>query len=50
MTKLENLIAELCPEGVEWKRLGDIGTFACGFANTAKSLNIIFVEIKGEKA
>ncbi len=26
MSRLENLIAELCPNGVEYKRLGDIGS------------------------
>ena len=25
MNKIEKLIAELCPEGVEWKTLGEIG-------------------------
>ncbi len=26
MSRLEELIAELCPDGVEYKRLGDIAT------------------------
>lgn len=26
MSKLKELIAELCPDGVEYKRLGDIAT------------------------
>ena len=28
MTKLESLIAELCPDGVEYRKLGDIGRVA----------------------
>ena len=24
MNRIEKLIAELCPEGVEWKKLGDV--------------------------
>ncbi|HBN94971.1 MAG TPA: restriction endonuclease, partial [Firmicutes bacterium] len=30
MNKLEQLIAELCPDGVEYKALGDIGTLTRG--------------------
>lgn len=30
MSKLQNLIDELCPEGVEYKSLGEIGTFERG--------------------
>ena len=26
MSKLDKLIKELCPDGVEYKRLGEIGT------------------------
>lgn len=26
MSKIDEMIAELCPDGVEYKRLGDIGT------------------------
>ena len=30
MTKLEELIQELCPDGVEYKPLGDIATISRG--------------------
>jgi type I restriction enzyme S subunit len=30
MNKIEKLIKELCPNGVEWKKLGEIGTFVRG--------------------
>lgn len=30
MSKIDEMIAELCPDGVEYKRLGDIGTFTRG--------------------
>ena len=30
MSKLDNLIKQYCPDGVEYKRLGDIGTFRRG--------------------
>lgn len=30
MSKLEELIKELCPNGVEYKRLGDIATITRG--------------------
>ena len=30
MSKLEELIAELCPDGVEWKTLGEIATLVRG--------------------
>ncbi len=32
MNKIEKLIKELCPNGVEWKKLGDVCTFQNGFA------------------
>lgn len=30
MNRIEKLIAELCPDGVEWKKLGEIGTLIRG--------------------
>ena len=30
MSRLENLIAELCPDGVEWKTLGEVATLVRG--------------------
>ena len=30
MTKLDELIQEYCPDGVEYKRLGDIATISTG--------------------
>ncbi len=30
MSRIDEMIAELCPDGVEYKRLGDIGTFTRG--------------------
>lgn len=30
MSKLDELIKELCPDGVEYKRLGEIGTLIRG--------------------
>jgi len=32
MNKIEKLIAELCPNGVEWKKLGEVCDFQNGFA------------------
>jgi type I restriction enzyme S subunit len=32
MNRIEKLIAELCPEGVEWKKLGEACNFQNGFA------------------
>lgn len=29
-SKIEKLISELCPEGVEWKTLGEVGTLIRG--------------------
>lgn len=31
MTKLEELIQELCPNGVKYEHLGDIATISRGF-------------------
>ena len=36
MSKLEQLIAELCPEGVEYKTLGQLGTFYSGLTGKSK--------------
>ena len=30
MSRIDELIAELCPDGVEYRKLGDIGTFTRG--------------------
>lgn len=38
MSKLEELIKELCPDGVEYKRLGDIVTFLNGRAYKKEEL------------
>jgi len=32
MNRIEKLIAELCPNGVEWKKLGEVCNFQNGFA------------------
>jgi type I restriction enzyme S subunit len=32
MNRIEKLIAELCPDGVEWKKLGEVCEFQNGFA------------------
>ena len=36
MSKLEELIQELCPDGVEYKRLGEIGKFYGGITGKSK--------------
>jgi len=36
MSKLEELIRELCPDGVEFKRLGELGTFYGGLSGKSK--------------
>ena len=36
MTKLEQLINELCPNGVEYKTLGELGTFMGGLSGKKK--------------
>ena len=38
MSKLKKLIEELCPEGVEWKKLGDIADLLRGRRLTKKEL------------
>jgi hypothetical protein len=38
MTKLDRLIAELCPDGVKYKTLGDIGEFYPGFRGNRKKI------------
>ena len=30
MNRIDELIAELCPDGVEYKALGEVGTFTRG--------------------
>ena len=30
MSKIGNLVKQLCPDGVEWKTLGEIGNFVRG--------------------
>ena len=32
MNKIEKLIAELCPDGVEWKKLGEVAELKRGTA------------------
>ena len=36
MSKLEQLINELCPEGVEYKALGELGAFYSGLSGKSK--------------
>lgn len=36
MSKLQDLIRELCPDGVEYKKLGDIGDFFGGLTGKSK--------------
>lgn len=36
MSKLNELIAELCPNGVEYVKLGDIGKFYGGLTGKSK--------------
>lgn len=36
MSKLEELIKELCPDGVERKTLGELGTFYGGLTGKLK--------------
>ena len=36
MSKLEELIAELCPDGVEYKTLGELGSFFGGLSGKSK--------------
>ena len=36
MSKLEELIARLCPDGVEYKSLGDLGKFYGGITGKSK--------------
>jgi len=37
MSRIEQLIEELCPNGVEWKTLGKIGEFKYGYTDKAKN-------------
>lgn len=37
MNKIEKLIQQYCPEGVEWKELGEIGTIYGGLTGKSKS-------------
>ena len=36
MSRIDEMIAELCPDGVEYKRLGDIGTIYGGLTGKSK--------------
>ena len=36
MNEIEKLIQELCPDGVEYRRLGEIGTFYGGLSGKSK--------------
>lgn len=38
MSRIDNLIAEMCPDGVEFKTLGDVGTFVRGNGLQKKDL------------
>ncbi len=50
MNKIEKLIKELCPNGVEWKKLGEIGYFYGGLSGKTKedfvNGNAIFITYK----
>lgn len=37
MSKLEKLIQQYCPDGVEWKTLGELGNFYSGLSGKTKS-------------
>ena len=37
MSKLEELIEQYCPDGVEWKTLGELGNFYSGLSGKTKS-------------
>lgn len=37
MNRIEKLIAELCPNGVEWKKLGELGIFYNGLTGKSKN-------------
>ena len=37
MSKLDDMIKRLCPNGVEFKRLGDVGTFYGGLSGKSKA-------------
>ncbi len=37
MSKLEELIRQYCPDGVEWKTLGELGSFYSGLSGKSKS-------------
>ena len=39
MSKLDDLLKQYCPYGVENKRLGEVGTFRRGGNNTRKKSN-----------
>jgi len=46
MTKLERLIAELCPNGVEFVPLGEVADFKYGYTDTAKEKGAVrFIRI-----
>jgi type I restriction enzyme, S subunit len=48
MNRIEKLIAELCPEGVEYKELGDVCDFQNGFAfksNLFKKVGLPIIRI-----
>ncbi|MDD5996365.1 MAG: restriction endonuclease subunit S [Bacteroidales bacterium] len=50
MNKIKKLIKELCPNGVEWKKLGEIGSFYGGLSGKTKedfvNGNAIFITYK----
>ena len=33
MNRIQKLIAELCPDGVEWKKLGEVAEIGTGSSN-----------------
>jgi len=37
MNRIEKLIQELCPNGVEFKELGEIGSFYSGLSGKSKN-------------
>ena len=38
MSRIEEMVAELCPDGVEYKKLGEVGTFTRGSGIQKKDL------------
>ena len=46
MSKLDELIQEYCPDGVEYKKLGEIGKFYSGLSGKSKEDFKDILEVK----